>query len=136
MSNKTEIILHHSATADGAVLKDFDAIRKYHIEHNGWRDIGYHYVVELVEGQFKVLHGRSESDEGAHCMDHNKKSIGICCVGNFELTQPPEGLYYVVAELCRDIMSRHPIERICAHKDFSATACPGRFSMSRESSGW
>lgn len=47
-------------------------------------------------------------------------------VGNFETETPTDELYHLVAEKCRDIMSRHPIREIGGHRDYMATACPGR----------
>lgn len=126
MSEKKYIVLHHSATPDGLVLKDFDAIKRYHIEVNGWRDIGYHWVVEHVNGVLKTIPGRAEWDTGAHCIGRNQDGIGICVVGNFQEETPSEELYRFVAELCRDIMSRHPIREIGGHRDYYATACPGK----------
>ena len=71
--------IHHSLTKDGTVV-DWDAIRRYHKETNGWTDIGYHYGIERVGGGLSLQIGRPESQPGAHTkeMHMNLKSIGIC----------------------------------------------------------
>ncbi len=124
--SKQYIVVHHSATLDGVVYRDFDAIKRGHMA-KGWRDIGYHWVVEKVNGVLTAIPGRAEYDVGAHCIARNVDSIGICCIGNFEIEVPGEELYILVANLCREIMSRHPIVEIAGHKDYDATACPGRY---------
>ena len=45
--NPQYIVIHHSLTKDGTVA-DWEAIRRYHKEINGWSDIGYHYGIERV----------------------------------------------------------------------------------------
>ena len=57
---------------------DAETIRDWHVNGNGWSDIGYHYVIKrngLVEA------GRPVSISGAHAKGHNADSIGICLVG-------------------------------------------------------
>ena len=84
------IVLHHSFTADGQVA-DWRAIRKYHKEHNGWSDIGYHFGVEDIYGEYEVLVGRPLTRPGAHCKHKamNLKGIGICFVGNYDDEKVP-----------------------------------------------
>ena len=125
MSNKTHIVIHHSATPDNITLKDFDAIRRHHL-NQGWRDIGYHWVVEKVNGILTAIPGRPEWGTGAHCPGRNQDGIGICVVGNFQETVPDPEIYPVVANLCKQIMARHPIQEIGGHRDYTATACPGQ----------
>ena len=122
---KKYIVLHHSASADHGTLKNFDDIKRWHTQNNGWRDIGYNWVVERVSGKLAALPGRSEGDTGAHCPGRNTDGIGICMVGNFQETVPSEELYLFVADLCKQIMTRHPIQEIGGHRDYAATACPG-----------
>ena len=86
------IVIHHSLTKDG-IVNDWEAIRKYHIKTNGWRDIGYHFGVELYGGEYVLRYGRPVPFKGAHVGDggFNDRSIGVCVVGNFDLeTVPPD----------------------------------------------
>jgi hypothetical protein len=131
MNKPNKIIIHHSATTDGLVLKDFDAIKRYHINHNGWRDIGYHYVVESVSNQYQIIPGRPENDDGAHCIGQNSQSIGICLVGNFIEQEPPEAQIQTLIYLIKDIYSRHGQLPIYGHRDFYATSCPGKLNIER-----
>lgn len=122
---KEYIVLHHSATPDGIIYEDFDAIKRGHLAR-GYRDIGYHWVIELVNGVLTAAPGRPEWDTGAHCPGRNTDGIGVCCVGNFQETVPSEELYQFVSYVCRGIMQRHPIKEIGGHRDYYATACPGK----------
>lgn len=80
MSRKiNRIIIHCSATPEGRDVK-LEDIRRWHIER-GWRDIGYHYVIEL-DGTIRK--GRSVQEVGAHCKGNNNDSIGICYVGGVD----------------------------------------------------
>ncbi len=123
---KNKIILHHSAGADHPILKNFDSIRDWHVNHNGYRDIGYHWVIEKIDSKLVVIKGRDEADAGAHTLGQNESSFGICIVGNFDVEVPSNELYEFVANVCKDIMLRHPIDEIAGHRDYNATACPGK----------
>lgn len=120
------IIIHHSATADGSTLNDFNAIRNYHINTNKWNDIGYHWVIEYDNG-IKVKQGRKENVTGAHTLGYNEKSIGICVVGNFDKTQPTVEQMTVLKNLITDIYKRYGRLPIHYHNEFANKTCPGKF---------
>ena len=121
------IVLHHSASRDH-VYEDFEAIRRGHLAR-GWRDIGYHAVVETGPEGPTVRFGRMPWDPGAHCPGCNDRSIGVCTVGNYEETPFPEGLLAPLADLVRSYMTvfRIPVANVRPHRDFKATLCPGKF---------
>lgn len=122
---KRYIVIHHSATPDGTVYRDFDSLRRGHLAR-GFRDIGYHWVIERVNGALTAIPGRAEWESGAHCVGKNVDGIGVCVIGNFENEYPSEDLYRFVAVLCRQIITRHTIVEIGGHRDYDATKCPGK----------
>lgn len=131
MSNKPQkIIIHHSLTADSGTVS-WDAIRRYHIEHQGWKDIGYQYGIERVGNEYKIFKGRDEKTSGAHTVGQNSKSIGICCVGNYDIKEPPAEMLYKLVELINDISTRHGKLPIFSHNTFAPyKSCPGtKFPM-------
>ena len=88
-----KLIIHCSDTEEGTV----QSIRRYHIEHNGWSDIGYHYVI-YKDGS--IHSGRPECVVGAHCYGFNKDSIGICLIGKHDFSKEQfETLRFMVSEL-------------------------------------
>jgi len=115
------LVLHHSLTSDNVLLADSIAIRKYHMETNGWADIGYHYVIEKVAGIVTTSVGRPLQNSGAHCIEAgmNEKSIGICVVGNFDETLPSLDLTKYVAQLCMAFMVNYniPAWKVIGHRD-------------------
>ena len=71
-----EIIIHCTDTPrDGRI--GVEDINLWHIRR-GFSCIGYHYVIR-ADGE--IERGRAEEKIGAHCLGHNRESIGICYVG-------------------------------------------------------
>lgn len=124
VNNPTEIILHHSATKDGEV-KDFDAIRKYHIEVKKWREIGYNWIIEKVRNEWVILKGREETENGAHTKGKNSTSIGICVVGNYDVDELPEEALKLLVWLIKDVRSRWGNLAINSHNKYANKTCPG-----------
>lgn len=140
----TYILIHHSATADSAT-NSWPAIRRYHIETNKWREIGYHYGIEQVDDRYQLQFGRPTNQAGAHCSvgGFNQKSIGICLVGNFDVAEPPAAQLEMAYTLVRALMRKHSIapHEVLGHREAALQAgfdwrkgqyksCPGlKFDM-------
>lgn len=127
---KTHILIHHSATADSGSVS-WGAIRKYHVETNGWKDVGYHLGVELVGEHYEVMLGRAFDEDGAHCYQDgmNVKSLGVCFVGEFDVVPPPPEMLVYAARRLRSIMHDLGIpadtEHVQMHRQHAPKTCPG-----------
>lgn len=75
MRELRRIVVHHSASSRSTRTA---AIRRWH-KSKGWRDIGYHYI---IEDDGSLHYGRPLGDIGAHARGANHDSIGICIVGD------------------------------------------------------
>ena len=126
----TSLILHHSLTPDHHVLVDTYAIRRYHIEHNGWQDIGYHLVQEIVGDEPLLVIARPWNISGAHAPGRNHDSLGYCIVGNFDEAPPDPatwaGAVKAAQWLC-DVFSIPPSE-VYGHREVTPNrTCPGKY---------
>ncbi|MGV3103804.1 N-acetylmuramoyl-L-alanine amidase [Rothia sp. 32237D007AR] len=112
----TTIVIHH--WDDPAKNPTFDGT--VHWFASGQARSSAHYVAEAG----RVTRMVAESDTAWHAGNWpvNQTSIGIEC--NPRATEADKR---TIAELIRDIQSRHGKLRIIGHKDASATACPGRY---------
>lgn len=123
----TEIIVHCSATPEG---KDYTVadIRRWH-KAQGWSDIGYHYVI-YRNGHIEP--GRDVDLIGAHCVNHNAKSIGICYIGGVtndgkQKAKDTRTLAQKAAllNLLSDLRRLYPEAKIYGHHDFEPKKeCP------------
>ena len=132
MRKINEIIVHCAATPEGKNFKAAD-IDRWHRERK-MKCIGYHYVVDL-DGT--VEPGRPESEIGAHCLGHNKNSIGVCYVGGLASdgrtpkdTRTASQKEALLA-LLKKLRAKYPKASIHGHRDFAAKACPS-FDATRE----
>ncbi len=82
-------IVHHTAGKAPATPDDsaalIRAIQIYHVESNGWNDIGYNLVVDPFGQAFEGRVGGVERNVvGAHAGGFNAGSCGIALLGNLE----------------------------------------------------
>ena len=129
------IIIHHSATKDSGTVS-WSAIRRYHTAVLGWSAIGYHYGLEIVNNNPEIFVGRMMNEYGAHCRGArmNRRSLGICFVGDFDKEEPPDPIWTMGVRLVRSLMDIFDIgpELIQGHSDYSNKSCPGqRFDMAQ-----
>ena len=133
MRSITLIVLHCSAVkpdqqSSAAQIDTWHRQRGFHL------GIGYHYVVRrngLVEP------GRPEFMVGAHCLHHNKYSIGVCYEGGLDAdghpadTRTPEQKAALL-RLLRELHERYPRAIIVGHRDLTHDRdCPC-FDATRE----
>ena len=127
-----EIIVHCTATPEGmeAHVKDVTAWHK----QQGWATIGYHYLITL-DGDTEP--GRDIDTAGAHCLNHNARTIGVCYVGGLE-NKPgvptakqkakdtrTEQQKAELLSLLMDLKRLHPQAKIIGHRHYEKNKdCP------------
>jgi len=123
-----KLIIHHSLTADSGTVS-WDAIRNYHVNELGWRDIGYHFGLENINGRNEILVGRMMDEAGAHTVGHNTDSLGICVVGNFDIQVVPEEQMSLLVRLSKSLLGVFSLswEDVKRHSDYASyKSCPGK----------
>lgn len=111
------IIIHHRG-GDG----DVESIHRLHLK-NGYSGIGYHFYIRK-DGQ--VFQGRPKETVGAHCLNNNYNSVGVCFEGNFENEEAGYAQKKAGAELILYLKKLYPDARVVCHRDMLQTACPGK----------
>lgn len=113
------VFLHCTATREG---QDVDAatIKKWHLAQ-GWKDIGYHFVIRL-DGTIEI--GRPENVVGSHVAGFNTGSIGIVYVGGLDAQGKgkdtrTDAQKASMAKLCKDLDRAYAHPRFLGHRDAS-----------------
>jgi len=145
-----EAILHHSLTKDQKTA-DTLAIDRYHtgwafrgdiitkeraveLVETGfgeevkspWSDNGYNYLIEIVNGKVNIYVRRPIGSQGAHTRGHNRRTIGICIVGNYDKDKLPHETTEALVLLLAALMRRYNFSKISKHHKYANyKSCPG-----------
>lgn len=114
-------VIIHCADTPADMDIGAEEIRRWHVDGNGWSDIGYHHVIRR-DGS--VEPGRDERRIGAHAYGRNEDSIGVCMVGgkpdcNFTAAQ-----WSALENLVRELLNRYSSAQVIGHRDVSGKTCP------------
>jgi N-acetylmuramoyl-L-alanine amidase len=123
------IVIHHTHTKKDSVKK----IREFHKKIKGWEDIGYHWVIgnkSNLTKDGKIYKARSEKFVGSHVYKHNKNSIGIALIGNFDIEKPSKKQIEYLLKLIKQKIKKYniKIKNILGHNEFKGVkkTCPGK----------
>ena len=130
LRKKTDSIIIHCAATKASMDIGYKEIRKWHVENNGWDDVGYHFIIRR-NGQLEKA--RPEGYSGAHAPSHNSRSIGICLVGGMADDGGPENnftleQFLTLKDLVNMIMDKYSdITEVLGHCDVQENKpnCPG-----------
>ncbi|XP_033606966.1 peptidoglycan-recognition protein SC2 [Cryptotermes secundus] len=111
--------------------------QNYHIDFNGWNDIGYNF---LVGEDGNVYEGRGWEAVGAHAPTYNTRSIGMCIIGDFTDRLPNPAALNALQQLIDCGVAEKKIEaqyQLIGHRQNAAskTECPGN-KLFQEIESW
>ncbi|MCI0635496.1 MAG: peptidoglycan recognition protein, partial [Actinobacteria bacterium] len=147
-------VVHHTAGRNGYSRGEAAAIVKgiqlYHVQGNGWNDIGYNYLVDRFGTVYEGRFGGSERNVvGAHAQGFNTGSVGIAVLGTYGGATPSQAAQKAVADLIAwrlDLAHVDPtalvnfvsggsnrfpsgvpvlLRAVSGHRDTGFTSCPG-----------
>ena len=128
---KIKKVIIHAADTPADMDIGTAEIRRWHVEGNGWSDIGYHYVIRRdgVTETGRDLDGDGDIEEevGAHVYGHNRGTLGVCMVGGMPGCNFTSAQWAALAFLVRDILERHGlgVGDVYGHRDFdNGKTCP------------
>ena len=121
----TLLIIHCSAVMPFQT-SSVEQINEWHLA-KGWSNgCGCHYVIRR-DGTIEK--GRPDEMIGAHCLNHNRHSLGICYEGGLDANGNPadtrtEAQKESMLNLLTELKKQHPNALIVGHSTFSNKACP------------
>jgi ell wall binding domain 2 (CWB2)/N-acetylmuramoyl-L-alanine amidase/FlgD Ig-like domain len=153
--------VHHTVTQNGYNPGDSAAILRgiyaFHVQGNGWCDVGYNFLVDkygqLFEGRFG---GIDKAVLGAHTGGFNTNSFGVSMMGDYSGVAPSPELQIALAQLIAWKLSlsyanpmgtatlrsadfsgsrfatgtQVTLNVISGHRDADLTSCPGNVGYS------
>ncbi|HET7760257.1 MAG TPA: N-acetylmuramoyl-L-alanine amidase [Gaiellaceae bacterium] len=147
-------IVHHTAGSNSYTKAQsasiVRAIELYHVQGNGWNDIGYNFLVDkygqIFEGRYG---GITKAVVGAHAMGFNSGSVGVALIGDYgsaAITPAARSALVSLIAWRLDLAHVDPLSRvvrvsagnpryaagtavtlnaISGHRDVFPTSCPG-----------
>ena len=96
-------------------------VRRFHMQVNKWRDVGYHLLVRR-DGSVEL--GRPESQVGAHVAGHNMGTLGYAYEGGLDATGRAKDTRTAAQKatmlrLTEQAIARHRLRRVTGHRDLS-----------------
>ncbi|HEV2592832.1 MAG TPA: FlgD immunoglobulin-like domain containing protein [Gaiellaceae bacterium] len=147
-------LVHHTAGTNNYTEAESAAIVRgielYHVQGNGWNDIGYNFLVDrfgtIYEGR---AGGITRAVIGAHSEGFNTGTVGISLIGNFQAAAPSPAMQDALVKLLAwrlDVAHIDPLSTVAytsggnakykagkvvtlnaisGHRDTYFTECPG-----------
>jgi len=134
MRTITLIVIHCSAVKPDQTSSAAQ-IDTWHRQRGFKLGIGYHYVIRR---NGEIEQGRPEWLVGAHCMNHNKYSIGVCYEGGLDARGQPADTRTTeqkaaLRRLLTELHERYPRAVIVGHHDLNPQkACPCIANVTKE----
>lgn len=154
--------VHHTAGSNNYTAAESAGIVRgiyaYHTQSLGWKDIGYHALVDKFGTVFEGRYGGLDNNIfGSHVGGFNDGTFGISVMGNYDAVDMPDAAVAAVGEMVGWRMSLGKVDplsttsitssgysgarfsegttatfpAIFAHRDAGYTTCPGTYGYAK-----
>ncbi len=111
----------HCSASDQPAHDDVGVMRDWHVNGNGWSDVGYHY---FIKKDGTLQEGRPLSRNPAGQAGHNRGTIAICLHG-LAKERFTKAQFDSLIALCREIDKAYAgMVSFHGHSEVSSKACP------------
>jgi flagellar hook assembly protein FlgD len=147
-------VVHHTAGTNSYTRAQAPAVVRgievYHVQGNGWNDIGYNFLVDRFGTIYEGRGGGVDQNViGAHSQGFNTGTVGVALIGNYTAAVPPKAQQDALVRLLAwrlDVAHIDPLSTvvytsggnakfrggklvtlrvISAHRDTGPSECPG-----------
>ncbi|MFU0438499.1 peptidoglycan-binding protein [Streptomyces sp. BG2AG] len=127
-SERRGFVVHYSAGPSSQTVRQ---IQNYHMDSNGWSDIGYNFLVDTAG---RIHEGRGWNNEGAHTSGYNRSHIAVCFIGrDGDATKAVKISIRSLYEKANTVFGRTLSKTY--HSALGSTSCPGNEPRPWVSSG-
>ncbi|MDQ0992644.1 FG-GAP-like repeat-containing protein [Streptomyces sp. V3I7] len=149
------VFVHHTAGSNDYTCAESASIIRgifvYHVQSNGWNDIGYNFLVDKCGTVFEGRAGGTDRPVlGAHTYGFNTDSSGVAVLGDYNTATAPTVVHEAIAKLAAWKLGLYGVNpsgtvvmaagadngkytqgqlvtlnRISGHRDGYPTECPG-----------
>jgi N-acetylmuramoyl-L-alanine amidase len=98
----TTRVWHHSLTRLNLKGSNVEAFASYHVNTNGWPEIGYAFVIDpnkVIDGRATIYYCVDIAKKSYHVGNSNNFSLGICVIGDYRHDMLSEHAMRSIAEL-------------------------------------
>ncbi|MEU9848926.1 N-acetylmuramoyl-L-alanine amidase [Streptomyces sp. NPDC047985] len=109
------VFVHHTAETNTYSCADSAAIVRglyaYHVKANGWKDLGYNFVVDKCGTVFEGRKGGVDRPVlGAHTYGFNRESTGIAVIGTYTDSAAPTAVTTAVARVAAWKLGQYKVD--------------------------
>jgi N-acetylmuramoyl-L-alanine amidase len=117
------IVVHCTATGQSATV---DNIQKYWREKLGWKNPGYHILIDVFGNKHRLA---LDSQVVNGVAGHNSYSLHVSYIGGIDRQGKPldnrsDRQKQSLLEVLREWKKEHPNAEIVGHRDLGRKACP------------
>ncbi len=136
-------VVHHTAGTNSYTRAQAAAIVRgievYHVQGNGWNDIGYNFLVDRFGTIYEGRGGGIDQNViGAHAQGFNSGTVGVALLGNFTAAVPTKAQQDALVRLLAwrlDIAHIDPLSKVVVTSGGNAKFRAGKLVTLRAVSG-